>query len=130
LARTFSAWLAFLPTSKTLKYFTFTIRHAIAPGALEKFGPDLVVCSTESFYSILKPPAKVAKNAPSLTPRRRQMAELVSKGLSNPEIARVLGISPRSVRSEMSNLLMLFEASNRTELAAMIVDATDDDLAA
>jgi DNA-binding NarL/FixJ family response regulator len=98
-------------------------RDAVVTEDWEKFDPDMVVCTAECFRSLLKPPAKELKNAPHLTPRRREMAALVSKGLSNPEIARVLGISGRSVRGEMSTLLMLFEASNRTELAAMIADA-------
>jgi DNA-binding NarL/FixJ family response regulator len=98
-------------------------RDTLVAEGWEKFGPDLVICTADCFRSLLKPPAKEPKNAPHLTPRRREMAGLVSKGLSNPEIARVMGISQRSVRGEMSALLMLFEASNRTELAAMIAEA-------
>jgi DNA-binding NarL/FixJ family response regulator len=98
-------------------------REALLEEGWEKFDPDLVVCTAECFRSLLNPPAKEPGNAPHLTPRRREMAELVSKGLSNTEIARVMGISQRSVRGEMSTLLVLFEASNRTELAAMIAKA-------
>lgn len=112
-----------LPRFQKAEIFHIQDRDALVAKSWEEFGPDLVVCTAECFRSLLKPPVKGPKNAPHLTPRRREMAALVSKGLSNPEIARVMGISQRSVRGDVSTLLMLFEASNRTELAAMIAEA-------
>jgi len=81
-----------------------------------------VVCSPDCFRSALKPPAREPDHTPRPTARRREIAQLVSKGLSNGEIAHVIGMSERAVRGEVSALLMLFEASNRTELASLITE--------
>jgi hypothetical protein len=66
-------------------------RKAFVPEEFEKFDPDLVVCSAECFRSLLRPLGKERSDTPNLTPRRREIAQLVSKGLSNGEIARLRG---------------------------------------
>jgi DNA-binding CsgD family transcriptional regulator len=57
---------------------------------------------------------------PALTPRQRQVAELVGFGCTNGEIAKMLAISANAVKKHVSRLLQLLEASNRTELATTL----------
>jgi DNA-binding CsgD family transcriptional regulator len=53
----------------------------------------------------------------SLTKAEAKMADLVAKGLSNPEIARRLFISRRTVQSHVSHALEKLGLSSRVELA-------------
>jgi DNA-binding NarL/FixJ family response regulator len=55
---------------------------------------------------------------PELTARQHEIAQLVVRGCTNAEIARMLALSPSTIKVAISRLLMLFEVSNRTELAA------------
>jgi DNA-binding CsgD family transcriptional regulator len=55
----------------------------------------------------------------ALTPRQREIAELVSHGCTNPEIAKMLAISANAVKKHVSRVLVAVDVSNRTELAAV-----------
>ena len=55
----------------------------------------------------------------TLSPRQREVIELVAKGLSNDDIGRVLGIAAATVRSHVSQLLLTLAVDNRTEAAAV-----------
>src|SRR5687767_13758460 len=57
----------------------------------------------------------------ALTPRRRELLELLAKGLTNDELAAALGISPATVRTHVSALLAALDVTNRTEAAAMYI---------
>ena len=50
-----------------------------------------------------------------LTPRQLDTLLLASKGLSNKEIARILEISPETVKSHLSDIYQRFSVSNRLE---------------
>ncbi len=56
------------------------------------------------------------------TPRERAISQFVQEGLSNKEIAFVLGISERGVKFHVSNLLRKTGAENRGRLARMLLD--------
>lgn len=56
-----------------------------------------------------------------LSARQREILELVSKGLTNEEIAGVLSIAPTTVRTHLSQVLARLELTNRTEAAAAFV---------
>jgi DNA-binding NarL/FixJ family response regulator len=58
-----------------------------------------------------------SKTRGSLTPAERRVAALVAAGLSNPEIAESLGVSPRTVQSHVSKALQKLELTSRVELA-------------
>jgi DNA-binding NarL/FixJ family response regulator len=54
-----------------------------------------------------------------LTPRERQILQLVAKGLTNKEIGRVFGISDNTARNHVNNIIEKLEVSDRTEAATI-----------
>lgn len=60
-------------------------------------------------------------SAIALTVRERQVVLLLSRGLTSKEIARELGISPRTVEDVRSRLLKKFTVRNVAELLARLV---------
>ncbi len=59
-----------------------------------------------------------------LSPRRREVLELISKGLTNDDIASILCVSPGTVRIHVAGLLSELQVANRTEAAADMADCT------
>lgn len=51
----------------------------------------------------------------SLSQRQLEVLELVSKGCSNSDIARLLHLSNNTVKTHLSNILRILDLSNRTE---------------
>ncbi len=64
----------------------------------------------------------LARALPALTRRQRKVADLVTFGCTNAEIANMLSISANAVKKHVSRLLELLEASNRTELATTLAN--------
>ena len=56
-----------------------------------------------------------------LTAREREVAALLSEGLTNGELARRLFISPKTAAVHVSNILMKLDMSSRAEVAAWAV---------
>jgi DNA-binding NarL/FixJ family response regulator len=56
-----------------------------------------------------------------LTSRQWEIALLVTRGLSNPEIGRVLGISISTAKKHVRDLFDRLDVSSRAELAARLV---------
>lgn len=54
-----------------------------------------------------------------LTPREEEVLKLVVKGLTNKDIARLLGFTARTAKAHMKNLLGKLGAADRTEAAAI-----------
>ncbi|MBB2911696.1 DNA-binding NarL/FixJ family response regulator [Streptosporangium becharense] len=52
-----------------------------------------------------------------LTERERTVLALLRRGMSNHQIARAMGITIHGVKRHVSNLLVKFDCSNRTEVA-------------
>ncbi|MEU8386353.1 LuxR C-terminal-related transcriptional regulator [Streptosporangium sp. NPDC048865] len=52
-----------------------------------------------------------------LTEREHTALTLLLRGMSNNQIARAMGISIHGVKRHVSNLLVKFDCSNRTEVA-------------
>jgi len=63
-----------------------------------------------------------ARAGTTLRPLSRRQSEvlgLVSKGCTNREIAETLSLTPETVKTHMTGLMMKLGAKNRTELALM-----------
>lgn len=68
--------------------------------------------------------AKLAERPPhkELTPRETEILQLIVKGLSNREIARVAQASEGTVRIHVSNILAKLGAADRTEAAVQAIE--------
>ena len=84
--------------------------------------PDIVICSGEYFHDLLKTATGRSSKArsPRLTARQTEVLSLIVRGCSNREVADYPGISERVVKEQVSALLRIFDASNRTELAMLV----------
>ncbi|AGW41108.1 two-component system regulatory protein [Leifsonia xyli subsp. cynodontis DSM 46306] len=112
----------------------FPLRHAdgsceyivIRPGLLVEAvraavsGDQLISPSvTVRLLRHLSPrPDAAAGEAPQLTPRERETAALVGRGLTNAEICAELVISLGTVKSHLSSLQSKLGVRNRVEIAA------------
>lgn len=56
-----------------------------------------------------------AQDEPLLTKKETEVLSLVARGLSNKEIASVMGISPRTVQSHMASIFSKMSVGSRTE---------------
>ncbi len=71
-------------------------------------------------YALGEPEAPVVqetRETVALTPREREIAELVSQGLSNKEIAARLVISPRTAEGHVEHILAKLNLSSRAQIA-------------
>ena len=59
-------------------------------------------------------------SGPKLTPREREVVLLLSKGQTSKEIARVLGLSPRTIEDVRARLLKKFQVKNVAVLLARL----------
>ena len=62
----------------------------------------------------------------SLSPVERQVVELASQGLSNPDVARELFISRNTVKAHLSHAYAKLGVANRTELARLATRHSQD----
>ncbi|MEZ4320707.1 MAG: response regulator transcription factor [Myxococcota bacterium] len=63
------------------------------------------------------PPGAARPEAPELTPREREVLELLAQGFSNREIGEVLDISSHTAKFHVQGLLEKLDATTRTEAA-------------
>ena len=63
----------------------------------------------------------------TLTPRQEEVLRLLAKGLTNKDIARVLGIAEGTVKSHVLRLYEVLEVTNRTEAAMRMRELGIDD---
>jgi DNA-binding NarL/FixJ family response regulator len=56
--------------------------------------------------------------ATELTPREREVLQLLRKGMSNPDIGSLLGITPRTAKAHVAALLVKLQAQDRAEAVA------------
>ncbi|EQD85873.1 LuxR family transcriptional regulator [Saccharopolyspora spinosporotrichia] len=63
-----------------------------------------------------------ADDAPRLTRREREVAELVAQGMSNKEIAAKLMIASRTAESHIEHILVKLGFTTRTQIATWVAD--------
>lgn len=66
---------------------------------------------------------EAAERLAALSAREREVLDGVVRGLSNKEIARELGISPRTVEAYRANLMMKMDADSLSDLVRMAIEA-------
>jgi DNA-binding NarL/FixJ family response regulator len=58
-----------------------------------------------------------------LTSREREILELIAQGKTNAEIASLLNLSPKTVSSNITNVLLKVHAADRAKLMLMALEA-------
>ncbi|WP_414664489.1 response regulator [Horticoccus sp. 23ND18S-11] len=84
------------------------VRHFTEPGR-----DDLVMLALEEEHA---PPGPAALLTLGLTPRQAEVAYWVAQGKTNPEIALILGASPRTIDKHMERILERLGVENRIAL--------------
>ena len=69
----------------------------------------------------------IAKRVDKLTPRERQVMDLVVEGKSNRIIAEELGVSPKTIEVHRANVMQKMEAGSLAALVKMAVAVRDGD---
>jgi LuxR family maltose regulon positive regulatory protein len=126
---------ALIATRETGNFDAFVCAYRAFPMLLLTL-PELDPTDTRPFFELvrsldrglaatlgLKPPPREAhSSAEPLTPREREVLELVRQGLTNREIARTLWIAESTVKVHIHHVLAKLGARSRTEAAAMTSD--------
>jgi len=113
------------------------VRNALEAGAISYLlknvsGDDLVgairaahagrsILASEAVQALIQPSEPEARLGQSLTLREREVLALLVKGLTNPEIAEKLVISPSTAKVHVSHILSKLQVSNRGEAIALAI---------
>jgi DNA-binding NarL/FixJ family response regulator len=76
------------------------------------FGPG-IARRVMSFFAAAASGQKAAQPFPELTAREREVLELIAQGRNNSDIARRLGLSDKTVRNHVSNILAKLQVIDR-----------------
>src|SRR5580704_9140983 len=93
--------------------------HAAANGEII-FGTQLAARMLAYFTTPAAAPAPVF---PQLTDREREVLDLVAQGRANPVIATRLGLSQKTVRNHVSNILTKLQVADRAQAIVQARDA-------
>jgi DNA-binding NarL/FixJ family response regulator len=91
--------------------------------ALDAILEGLVVVDEDLAEEALRPPPLSLGAEEELTPREKEVLELLALGLSNREIAGKLGISFHTVKFHVNSILGKLGASSRAEVVAIAARA-------
>jgi two-component system nitrate/nitrite response regulator NarL len=108
----------YVPKDGTAEDIVLTVLHAVR-GELHCTPKFAAMLLTQ--LAALAPEARVDKaGVAKLTPRQQEILEQISRGLSNKEIARLLGISAATVKNHVHQLLEKLSVHRRTEALAIL----------
>jgi two-component system, NarL family, nitrate/nitrite response regulator NarL len=96
---------------------------ALIARALDAVVEGLIVLDEELARDALRPPVRPLSPEDELTPREREVLDLLALGLSNREIAERLGISFHTVKFHVNSILGKLGAVSRTEVVALAARA-------
>ncbi len=105
---------------------TIRYRQELGPDQLR----DLKTLATYASMRVTQlgtAPRDVIDRLRLLTPRQREVARCVARGLSNFDVGLVLGMTENTVKKHLKEIFLVFEAGNRTELAALLHDLPSQD---
>ncbi len=74
-------------------------------------------------YLAQPPPQLPAQAFDSLTPREREILVQLARDAANAEIAAHLGLSPKTVSNNISNVLAKLQATDRAKLMLLGLEA-------
>lgn len=74
-------------------------------------------------FAACRPPSLVTVTEGKLTPSEERVVRLVGRGRTNAEIAKALGLQPRTVAAHLTHAYRKLGVRSRTELALLIADA-------
>jgi DNA-binding NarL/FixJ family response regulator len=80
------------------------------------FGPAMTRQITNLFTNQTTSPTPPV--FPQLTTREHEILALITRGLTNPQIAKRLNLSPKTIRNNVSHILAKLQVTNRAEAAA------------
>ena len=98
------------------------VQTAFDDGGLElRF--QVYVWLEDRFYKVLivEAPEQLGTGRPQLSPREREIARLIAKGLTNKAIARVLLLRPSTVSTYAKRLFLKLNVSSRAEMVAKVL---------
>ena len=125
------------PAAKILALTTFgtsqDIRQLLDAGAvgalIKTSSQDEIVAAIREVASGKRVLSKEIENSlktitsmPMLSARQLEVLNLVTKGLANHDVARILGISVNSVKSHLKNIYAVLGASSRTEATSIALN--------
>jgi DNA-binding NarL/FixJ family response regulator len=76
-----------------------------------------------AYFAGRVPSAADAPAFPQLTEREREVLDLLAAGRSNPQIAQVLFLSPKTVRNNVSNIFAKLQVADRADAIVRARDA-------
>ncbi len=127
-----AAILRELPQTKIIILTSFTgapeVRQAVDAGAVavldKDSSQDVIISAIRDVVAGKSPSIQLQEPDPKppeakITPRQAEVLKLVAKGFTNKEIARLLNISPESVKEHIANILIRLDASSRSEAVAI-----------
>ena len=134
LGLAFDAALARLATARVLAGRSPQLAVVEARAALAAFDRIGAKRHADTAAELLRSLGDRGRSVPRipgpLTRREQEVAELVGRGLSNPEIARRLHLSPRTVGHHVAHVLAKLGLRNRAEVAARLAGAAHGSSAA
>jgi DNA-binding NarL/FixJ family response regulator len=80
------------------------------------FTPGLAGLVLGEYRRLAQAPARVAPGTPQLTDRETEVLRLVATGLTYPQIAERLTLSPRTVQNHVQNTLSKLQLHNKAQL--------------
>jgi DNA-binding NarL/FixJ family response regulator len=104
----------YIPTSYSSQVMFCAIQLVLSGGV---YVPPLVLTQPATFKEETQPEttAEIGELELSLTPRQRQVLNLLSKGKTNKEIGQELGLSEATIRTHLCGIFKLLKVSNRTQ---------------
>jgi DNA-binding NarL/FixJ family response regulator len=88
------------------------VLRAVADGEAH-FGPE-IAGRLMSFFSAPRP-ASPSEDFPELTAREVEILDLIARGMSNPDIASRLYVSPKTIRNHVSHIFLKLQVADRAQ---------------